>query len=274
MPMTSPPIQAAFEDQLATLMSVQRVRFTPAQPPAVPPPPIVDPAAFEQAEWARRKNEVYFWQRAKRRQLREETQEAARVLVERERARLNAIYQECRAGADAWWKALCRGEPQILGAALTAAFADNPAPVWIRHAAGNTALLVLVLPPVTVLPDRKPHITPTGRHSSKAWTKTEYQQTYAELLGAHLLATIRESWAVGPSLTDLRIIGIRVDRSVRQILFDLDVRRQYGQWDNDAWGTHLLSDQLNRTGRTREVSPLDPGKLRVDAGPIIAATPA
>jgi hypothetical protein len=270
-PIASTPTQAPFEDQLAALMSVQRTRFAPAQPPAVPPPPTVDPAAFQQAQWARRKNEAHFWQRAKRRRLREEAEEAARVLVEHERARLYAIQQNYRTRANAWWQALCRGDPQALGAALTTAFADNPAPVWIREAAGNRALLVLVLPPPTVLPSRKPHITPTGRRSSKAWTKTEYQQTYAELLGAHLLATIRESWAVGPSLTDLRIIGIRVGDSGRQILFDLGVRRQDGQWDNDAWGTHSLSDQLHRTGRTREVSPLPAEKLRDDAGSIVSA---
>ena len=273
-PIASTPVQTPFEDQLAALMSVQRARFAPAQPPAAPPPPTVDPAAFQQAEWARRKNEAYFWQRAKRRRLREEAEEVARVLVEHERDRLYAIQQDYRMRADAWWQALCRGDPQVLGAALATAFADNPAPVWIREAAGNGALLVLVLPPSTVLPSRKPHITPTGRRSSKAWTKTEYQQTYAELLGAHLLATIRESWAVGPSLTNLRIIGIRVGDLGRQILFDLNVRRQDGQWDNDTWGTQILSEQMHRTGRTREVSPLPTEKLREDSGSIVAVAAA
>jgi hypothetical protein len=270
-PIASAPVQAPFEDQLAALMSVQRARFAPAQPPTVPPPPAVDPAAFKQAEWARRKKEAPFWHRSKRRRLREEAEEAARVLVERERARLYAIQQDYRMRADAWWQALCRGDPQVLGAALATAFADNPAPVWIREAAGHRAFLVLVLPASSVLPSRQPHITPTGRRSSKAWTKTDYQQTYAELLGAHLLATIRESWAVGPSLTDLRVIGIRIEDSGRQILLDLDIRRQDGRWDDDIWGTHSLSDHLHRTGRTREVSPLPAAKLRDDAGSVVAA---
>ena len=273
-PIASAPVQAPFEDELAALMSVQRARFAPAQRPAVPPTPTVDAAAFQQAEWARRKNEAHFWQRAKRRRLREEAAEVARVLAEHERARLYAIQQDYRMRADAWWQALCQGDPQVLGAALATAFADNPAPVRIREAVGNRALLVLVLPSSTVLPSRKPHITPTGRRSTKAWTKTEYQQTYAELLGAHLLATVRESWAVGPSLTDLRIIGIRAENSGGQILFDLAVRRPDGQWDNDTWGTRLLSDQLHRTGRTREVSPLPTEKLREDTGSIVAATAA
>lgn len=46
------------------------------------------------------------------------------------------------------------------------------------------------------------HVTPTGRLSSRVWTKTELNQVYAQLQGAHLLATIREAWAVAPSLTN------------------------------------------------------------------------
>jgi hypothetical protein len=272
-PITPVPVQAPVEDQLAALMAVQRVRFAPARPLAVPPPPAVDLAAFQQAEWARRKNEAHFWQPAKRRRLREEAENAARASAEHERARLSAIQQDYRMRADAWWQALCRGDPQVLGTALATAFADNPAPVRICEAAGDRAVLLLLLPSSTVLPSRKPHVTPTGRRSSKDWTKTEYQQTYAELLGAHLLATIRESWAVGPSLTDLRIVGLCGADPGRQILFDLDVRRRDGQWDDDTWGTRLLSDQLHRIGRTREVSPLPAEKLRDDAASITWTAP-
>jgi hypothetical protein len=111
------------------------------------------------------------------------------------------MQQEQQARADAWWYSLSRGEPQVLTAALTAAFADNPAPVVVASAAGSAAVLVVILPGLHVLPEKKAHTTPTGRLSSKAWTKTELNDVYAELLAAHLLATIREAWAVGCSLS-------------------------------------------------------------------------
>jgi hypothetical protein len=49
---------------LAELMAVQKERFTPAQRPILAPPVPVDPAPFEQQEWARLKSGTHFWQRS------------------------------------------------------------------------------------------------------------------------------------------------------------------------------------------------------------------
>lgn len=62
--------------------------------------------------------------------------------------------------------------------------------------AGGEAALTVWLPGIDVLPEKKAHVTPSGRLSTKAWTKTEQNEMYANLLGGHLLATIREAWAV------------------------------------------------------------------------------
>jgi hypothetical protein len=264
---------AASHQRLAELMAVQRERFTESRRPIVAAPAPVDPAPFRDAEWARRKGEVRFWQRSRRLQLRTEAEKFAQDQAARAFARLQAVQQEQQRNADAWWNALNSGEPQVVAAALAAAFADNPASVRIVTAGGVAATLVVILPGPQVLPAKKAHVTPTGRLSSKAWTKTEFQEVYAELLGAHLLATLRETWAVCPSLTQVRVIGIRWEAgSVVEVLFDVNAARNEGQWADDSWGSVVLqhaSSGLNRGGRTREVQPWPQDGLRPDVARLL-----
>jgi hypothetical protein len=258
----------ASTDRLAQLMAVQRERFAQSQRPIIALPGPVDPAPYRNAEWARRKGEIRFWQRSKRRRIAVEVEQFAQAQAATYLAHLRSAHQEQQAAADAWWHALRQGQPQVLTAALAAAFADNPAPVLVVSAAGAGAVFILVLPGIHVLPAKKAHITPTGRLSSKAWTKTELNEVYSDLLGAHLLATIREAWAVGCSLTQLRIIGVRREpHGLAEILFDVDVSRDQGQWNNDAWGSVVLRHSpggLHRAGRTGEVQAVPQHQQRPD----------
>ncbi len=254
---------AAAHNHLAELMAVQRERFAPAQRPMIPLPTPVDPAVIEQQEWAKTKHEAHLWQRARRRELR---RSAANRAVQ-QAAELNARAQEHvriqQSQADEWWAALQRGEARVLRAALEAAFADNPAPVKVTRAEGHHADLVVLLPGLDVLPAKKAHVTPTGRLSSKAWTKIELNDVYADLLGAHLLATIRESWATGPSLTNLKVSGIRRGPGgADEHLFTVEVNRTEVAWQDDQAGTAVLRAAtygLNRVGRTRVVRPQPAG---------------
>jgi hypothetical protein len=253
---------------LASLMAVQRQRFAPSARPVVPDPPPVDATPFRYAEWERRRNEARFWQRGKRRQIRDEVERFAQASAEYEYARLKAVQREHQANADAWWSALSQGESATLTAALNAAFADNPAPVTVVNASGSSAVLIVHLPGIGVLPSKKPYVTPTGRPSAKAWTKTELNEVYAALLAAHLLATIREAWAIGCSLTQLRVIGAATTpTALPAVLFDVDVNRDRGQWLNDDYGLTVLAESshgLHRVGRTRETQPWPEGQCRED----------
>jgi hypothetical protein len=258
---------AASHDTLARLMAVQRERFAEARPPVIPDPAPVDPSPARVEEWARRKGEVRFWQRARRKQLRIEVEEHAKTRAALVFTQAQAKQREQQAGVDTWWRALNQGESAVLSAALTAAFADNPAPVLVNDASGSNAVLLLWLPGPDVLPLKKAHMTPGGRLSSKAWTKSELNEVYAELLGAHLLATARETWAVAPSLTNVRIVGVRRGGDDVEVLFDVDAVRSQGQWATDAWGEAMLEQAqwgLNRKGRTKEVQPWPSDELRPD----------
>jgi hypothetical protein len=261
-------------DRLAQLMAVQRERFADVQRPVIPAPAAVDAGQFIEAEWARRKAEAPWWQRAKRRQLRAEVEQYARSLAADAHSRAQREHQEQQAAADAWWNALHRGEPAVVTAALKAAFSDNLAPVVVVGTTPSAAALTVLLPGMQVLPEKMAHTTPTGKLSSKAWPKTQLNEVYADLLGAHLLATIREAWAVAPSLANLRIIGVRRATEARlEALFDVEVSRADGHWHDDTWGTVVLSAReqqgLNRFGQSAEVRPWPHEKLRADVLPLL-----
>ena len=257
-------------DRIAALMAVQRQRFDPAARPVIPAPAAVEPTQFYVEEWAAASQlaehrKIRFWQRARRQLLKADV--GARTIARAQEANTAqaADHAARQAEADRWWTALNRGDKDVVTAALTAAFADNPAPVVGFDVDGDEAGLIVLLPGIDVLPDRQAHVTPTGRLSSKAWTKTDLQETYAGLLGAHLLATIRETWAVAPSLTKLRVIGMRRADPL-DVLFDVDVDRGEAMTDDRAGDRLLAGAQwgLHRTGRTQEVSGWPAEALRPD----------
>jgi hypothetical protein len=108
------------------------------------------------------------------------------------------------------------------------------------------------------VPDRQAHITPSGQLTTKPWTKTDLNQVYAQLLAMHLLATLRETWAVAPSLQTLRVIGLGGPGDPTALVFDVTCSRHTPELDNpngsgiEAW----LAGRdvgLRRSGRTKEV---------------------
>lgn len=258
-------LQQAFDahDALNSLMAAGRERFQPATRPVVPGPGLTDPAPLEAAEWAARKGQASIWRRGQRERLRLEVAAAARASADQRDRELAEQTRQRQVEADSWWERLSRGQQGTLTAALKLAFADNPAPVDIIRAEQHEAALVLRLPGPDVLPGRQAHVTPGGKATTKAWTKTELADVYADLLGAHLLATLRESWAVGPSLRDIRVIGVRGRGSSAQILFDVEASPKVAFRD-DGYGRVLLDEApvgLRRTGRTREVVPWPTSEL-------------
>lgn len=111
------------------------------------------------------------------------------------------------------------------------------------------------------MPDRQAHITPSGQLTTKAWTKTDLNQVYAQLLAIHLLATLRETWAVAPSLQTLRVIGLGGPGDPTALVFDVTCSRHAPRTELDdpdgsgfeAWLAGRDAG-LRRTGRTKAVT--------------------
>jgi hypothetical protein len=258
---------ARARDQLANLMAVQRERFAASRRPVIPAPGRSDPREFATREWNRRRHEARWWQRPRRRAIRAEVAMAAQRHVDEAYAEAVRHAGDEQRRADAWWDALNAGQPAVTRAALEAAFADNPAGVYVVEADGPAATLAVRLPQSSVLPERSPHVTPTGKLTTKAWTQTEFNNAYADLLGAHLLITLRQTWAVAPSLQQARVIGILDAEPVPAVLFDVTAGRAAGQWNDDTHGQALLAAAphgLRRAGRTRAIHPWPSEQLGTD----------
>ena len=253
----------ASQDALSNLMTMQREKFAVSSHPQIGPPALLDPTPFMRTDWLIRRKEVKLWDRKGRREIRTLIANTAQAHVRRQHQwALRAIARQ-QAEADAWWAALQRGNGPELCSVLLAAFSDNPAPVTVLEAEADHGVFLLHLPQISVLPSRKPHVTPGGKVSTKAWTKTELNQVYVELLGGHLLATLREAWAVGPSLRLLRVIGLRGTTATQpEFLFDIHCERS-SNWASDVAGYRALEGTdggLRRAGRTREVTAWSPDK--------------
>lgn len=217
-----------------------------------------DPRPFARDAWHQRKREVKPWHLTKRRALRTETEDWAQSHAGLLHAQAIEASRGQQLQADAWWAALGQGDVETVRAALEAAFADNPAPVTICELEPTSAFLAVVLPDSVVLPARRAHVTPGGRLSSKDWTQTDFNETYADLLGAHLLATARETWAVAPALETLRVVGLLDSDDESRVLFYFQVDRDGAPWQSDSTGRRILDKAtfgLNRVGRTRQVAP-------------------
>lgn len=254
-------------DRIASLMAVQRDRFGPVVMPQVPDPIPPDQLAMQKALWnglgpAR----PSFWKRKERRQVRERlAEQAADDAHEHHQAALAAAAND-RARADEWWTELHAGDPATVTAALTAAFADNVAPTVVLDAGRSKARILLLLPEVDVLGPKQAHVTPSGRLSSRNWPKADLHDAYAALLGAHVLATARETWAVAPSVDRAQVIGVRpaspqskpaVVAGGLEVLFDVLLDRSDPRWNDDDYSYDVFTDQahgLRRTGKTFAVS--------------------
>ncbi|OLZ62914.1 hypothetical protein AV521_40645 [Streptomyces sp. IMTB 2501] len=248
-------------------MAVGHQRFTEAQRLLVPEPDPVDAKPFMEREWARRKTEARWWQRGRQREIRREARDYGERRAVDTYVRAQRDQQERQSLADAQWDDLCRGERSAVTTAIFDVFRDSPSQVVAVDACGSEATIGVLLPGPQVLPEKMPHTTPTGRLSAKAWPKTEFNEAYAGLLGAHLVAASRRTWAAAPSLMQLRIIGLREADVRREVLFDVEICRADGGWNSDDWGASVLGEArrgLNRVGKSREVRAWAEGDLSPD----------
>jgi len=267
---------AAALEQLNRLMAIGRQPFADARPPLIPGAAAIDPKPLVEREWQRRKGEASWWKRSRRKQIRTEARAYGKRQAAEAFAQARRDQQVRQEAADAAWSALCSGERSAVMTAIKDVFHDTPIPAIVLDAGRIEATVIVLLPGPHVLPEKMPHVTPTGRLSIKAWPKTELNQTYARLLGAFLLSTCRGAWAAAPSLSKLRIIGLREVATVRrEVLFDVEAFRAVGAWDNDDWGLSVLDQApygLNRVGRSQEVRAWAEGDVAADVLPLL--TPA
>ena len=110
---------------------------------------------------------------------------------------------------DGWCAALLRNNPEVVLSVLGEAFADNEAPAAAVGVDGAEVALVVLVPTIDMMPERKPDITPAGNLSLKKLTKAERGSFHSIAVGSHVLLTVNEALAVARALTACRIVAIQ-----------------------------------------------------------------
>jgi hypothetical protein len=115
-----------------------------------------------------------------------------------------------QAGLDAEWAALLACDHDTVLGVLADAFADNEAAASAVGVENGEVSLLVVVPSESDVPERKPGVTPAGNLSLKKLTKRETADFYKLIVFGHLLVTLRETFAVAPSVESARIVAVRM----------------------------------------------------------------
>lgn len=73
------------------------------------------------------------------------------------------------------------------------------------------ATVVVVFGAVDSIPERTPTVTPAGKPTTNKRNKSDRNALYVAALGSKVLATVREGFAVAPSVDEFRIVALRKD---------------------------------------------------------------
>jgi hypothetical protein len=198
-------LRSAFE----AIYALHRESFETARPPVAASAPEPPGAHLRRLYRAQARKATRVTDRAGRRQALTDANQRSASEVETARADLAKQTEAHQRQLDAWWAALIANDPDVVLPVLNEAFLDNEAAASAVGIEGGEASILVLVPPVSDLPDRKPAVTQAGNLSLKKLTKTETADIYKQLVCGHLVVTLRETFAVAPGLDAARIVAIR-----------------------------------------------------------------
>jgi hypothetical protein len=205
---------------------------------------------------------VSIFDRTARRQARHDADREAESFVAAESARLHAAQGQHQVALDDWWSGLCANDEETVLAVLEEAFEDNEAPAAAVGLEDAEIAIVVLAPDPQIVPERIPATTAAGNPTLKAMTLTDRASLYLVLVSAHVLLTVKEAFAVAPGLRSARVAVVRTGPLGRAecLLAARIARCDLGSATGTAAEVLARSAtplMLNRTGRTKALSPLD-----------------
>ncbi|HEX4216079.1 MAG TPA: hypothetical protein VIA06_22395 [Candidatus Dormibacteraeota bacterium] len=259
-------LNAAFQ----AILHLHQSAPPPVGPPLAPEPAPVDGGAVRRRHQRTALRGLGIFKRAERARARLAADLAAESEVDELNGRNRTDRERVQTELDHRWAALCDNDPDVVLCTLAEAFEDNEAPAAAVSVDGSVLGLAVLVPGIEVVPERMPRRTDTGALVIQRITKTTRAAFYRLVVCGHLLATLREAFAVAPSITSIRAAVIR------QSAPDQDGRRRpeclfAGRFARHAlegvlWAqanaAEIVIDTVNEArfrlaGRTKELAPLD-----------------
>lgn len=205
----------AIEQVERQLVTLHHEEFKPAQRPILPLPPQPDLERFVAArvtEYAASIGPLRF---AAKKEAKQRAARQGPIDAHAWYQQACAEHAEAQHASDEHWNLLIRHDQAAVTAAFEEAFEDNQSPAACVDVDMDNgipyATLVVVFGPASALPEQRPALTPAGMPTLKKRTKTDRNSLYAAALGSSVLATVKEAFAVAPSVTELRVLVIRRD---------------------------------------------------------------
>lgn len=196
-------------DALTAVLDVHRADFPPAGRPIAPPPPPVDVAAFRARHVTEAKATTSVFARAERKAALAEADRRTQIDVVNQQQTYATQERAWQQALDVQWQLLLGNDPDAVLAALAEAFEDNEAAAAAVGVDGSEVTLVVLVPPVAAVPERRPTTTPAGNLSLRKFTKRETADIYTLLVCGHALVTLKEAFAVAPGITTARVVALR-----------------------------------------------------------------
>lgn len=256
-------------DVYKRIAGLHRESFRPAQRLVEPPAAPVYEADVLKRHQKEKLKGISFFARARRKDALARAAVDAQQEVEsrrRESARQQAKKQRQH---DEEWERLTANDPQTVMAALATAFEDNDAAAAPIGVTGDEAALVVIVPTLAGMPQKKPDVTPTGRPTIKAVPKKEAASWHATAVAGCILVTVKEAFAVAPGLQALRIVAATTPErdayGARHADVLIAARFERSRLEGVQWETiepaRILNDvstelQLKQVGAAKTLTPL------------------
>ncbi len=198
-------LREAFE----AIMTIHHETFAPAHKPLTPPPALVDAGVIRRECVSAGLKGVGLFDRAGRKAAKARGLAEAEIRVQQEvdSRRQQAI--EHQAELNEMWTKLLANDPDVVLDRLATAFEDNEASAAPLGVSDAEATIVVLLPGEDVVPARRPTTTAAGNLSLKKMAKKDRDAFYTVLAAGYTLVTVKEAFAVAPSLESVRVVAVR-----------------------------------------------------------------
>ena len=195
--------------QAHALSVIHRTAFPPATRPiaaAAPQRDADEVAALRARHIKDAMAGVSIFARRARAEARTRGQQAADAELETARRAREADQQVVQVDLDQQWQALLAGDPAVVLATLAEAFADNEAPAAPLDVNGAEVTIAVLAPPPSIVPEQMPAVTEAGNLSLRKVPARQRAAMHTNAVMAHVLVTLRETFAVAPSLHAARVV--------------------------------------------------------------------
>ena len=147
------------QEEILSIVEIHRVTFPPISRPVVERPIEPDIDSFLKKREGEQLQGISLFKRAERKEAKSRALQLASADLKQEEERLESDHRSLLEQIDRDWEQLLGNDPETVIATVDKAFEDNEAPAAPVNVEGSTLSLVVLVPDIEDVPERKPSVT-------------------------------------------------------------------------------------------------------------------